>query len=355
MKKFLSFLMAMVFAVSAWAQSGPVRTLEPSKVLDNIELTVKSGATAPATSYKHLRSISGVELRKNLTPITGLGIEGDWTVNTSQSKTVFDHQLVGAFATTNLMNLFAGYPGAPRVFEIETVVGAGWLHEYVNGPGDYNSWYTKYGLNLRFNLNDKFALSLKPAIVYDMNDAGRTRYNVHNGYIEAQVGLTYKFPTSNGTHNFKYSDYAYTQADIDALNAEINELRSREPEVREVIVEKVVTNTTAVAVAPILENAIGFTINSARILPTEMANLANVANVLKANPDMNLLIKGYADKDTGTTEYNKELATRRAQSVKDALVDMGIDAGRLEIDGVGTAVQPYSTNDWNRTVTFEVR
>lgn len=353
MKKFLSFLMAMVFAISAWAQV-PTQVLESSKVSDNIELTIKSGVTAPATSPKHLRSISGIELRKNLTPITGIGIEGDWTVNTSRSKTTFDHQLVGAFATTNLMNLFAGYPGSPRVFEIETVVGAGWLHEYMNGPGDLNSWYTKYGLNLRFNLNDKFSLSLKPAIVYNMKDGQHMRYNVHNGYLEAQVGLTYRFPTSNGTHNFAYVDM-YSQADIDALNAEINELRSREPLIREVIVEKVITNTTEIAAIPVLENAVGFTINSAMVSPIEMANIANVAKVLKANPEMNLLIKGYADKDTGTTEYNKVLATHRAQAVKDALVDMGIDAERLEIDGVGASVQPYSTNDWNRAVTFEVR
>lgn len=356
MKKFISFLMAMVFAVSAWAQSAPVQTLEPSKVLDNIELTVKSGVTAPATSLKHLRSISGIEIRKNLTPITGFGVEGDWTVNTSQSKTVFDRQLVGAFGTTNLMNLFAGYPGSPRVFELETVVGAGWLHEYMNGPGDTNSWYTKFGLNFRFNLNDKFALGLKPAIVYDMQDGNRTRYNVHNAYLEAQLGLTYKFPTSNGTHNFKYATL-YSQADIDALNAEINELRSREPMVKEVIVERVVTNTIQVAttVTPTLENAIGFTINSATVSPIEMANIANVAQVLNANSKLNLIIKGYADKDTGTPEYNKDLAIRRAQAVKDALVGMGIDAGRLTIEGVGASVQPYTTNDWNRAVTFEVR
>ena len=354
MKKFLSFLMAMVIAVGAWAQ-GPVQVLEPSKVLDNVEATIKSGVTDPVVhTPKHLRSISGVELHKNLTPITGIGIEGNWTVNTSKSKTAFDHQLVGAFATTNLMNLFAGYPGVPRLFEIRTVVGIGWLHEYMNGPGDLNSWYTKYGLDLRFNLNDKFAISLKPAIVYNMKDGAHTRYNVNNAYLEAQVGLTYKFKNSNGKHNFAYTSM-YTQADIDALNAEINELRAREPEIREVIVERVVTNAVEVVPVAVLENAIGFTINSYKVLPTEMANLANIADVLINNPDINLTIKGYADANTGTPEYNANLATKRAQAVKDVLVDMGIDADRLTIEGIGSAIQPYSTNNWNRAVLFEVR
>lgn len=354
MKKFLSFICALFMTLTVWGGT-PTRTLEPSKVLDNIEMTIKSGVTDPVKQTpKHLRSITGLEIRKNLTPVTGMGIEGDWTINTSPSKTVFDHQLVGGMLTSNMMNLFAGYPGSPRPFEIETVVGIGWLHGYVVGPGDYNSWYTKYGLNLNFNLNDKFALSLKPAIVYDMKDGDHTRYNVDNAYLEAQLGLTYKFLTSNGTHGFKYSDLAYTQAEVDALNAEINELRNRAPIVQEVIVEKIVTN--AVEVIPVeLENAVGFEINSYDVLPTEMANLANVASVLKANPDMKVLIKGFADKDTGTAEYNKELSERRAQAVKDVLVGMGVTDGQLMTVGVGDAIQPYDTNNWNRAVTFEVQ
>lgn len=352
MKKFLSFSVAALIAIGAWAQ-GPVQTLEPSRVLDNVELTVNSGVTAPATSPKHLRSISGLELRKNLTPITGLGIEGNWTVNTSASKTAFDHQLVGVFGTTNLMNLFAGYPGTPRLFEIETVVGAGWLHEYMDGPGDYNSWYTKYGLNLKFNVSDKFAVSLKPAIVYDMNDRGRTQFNVNNAYVEAQVGLTYKFLTSNGTHNFAYTDM-YTQADIDALNAEINELRAREPMVREVVVERVVTNTVEAAPEVKLLNAVGFVINSAEIRPTEMANISNVAGVLRANTNLNIVIRGYADKDTGTPEYNAALANKRAHAVYDALVEMGVSPDQLTITETN-GEQPYETNNWNRVVLFGVK
>lgn len=350
MKKFLSFSMAMVIAISAWAQS-PVQTLKPSKLLDNIELTIKSGITAPATSPKHLRSISGIELRKNITPITGFGIEGDWTVNTSASKTAFDRQLVGVFGTANLMNLFAGYPGTPRLFEIETVIGTGWLHEYVNGPGDLNSWYTKYGLNLKFNLNDKFALSLKPAIVYDMKDGNHTRYNVNKAYLEAQVGLTYNFPTSNGTHHFAYANM-YDQTDVDALNAEINKLRAREPIIREVIVEKTVMAEAAPEVKFI--NAVGFVINSAKILPTEMANISNVAEVLKANTGLNVTIKGYADKNTGTPEYNAILANKRARAVYDALVEMGVNSDQLTITETN-GEQPYGTNNWNRVVLFDVK
>ena len=52
-------------------------------------------------------------------------------INTTQSKTAFDASDVSLLGKVNLMNLFAGYKGVPRLFEVEAVAGAGWLHYYV--------------------------------------------------------------------------------------------------------------------------------------------------------------------------------------------------------------------------------
>lgn len=76
-------------------------------------------------------------------------------VNTSASKTAFDASEVSLLGKVNLMNLFGGYMGEPRIFEIETLTGIGWLHYYQNGPGDTNSWSTRLGLNLNFNLGEE--------------------------------------------------------------------------------------------------------------------------------------------------------------------------------------------------------
>ena len=118
--------------------------------------------------------------------------------------------------------------------------------------------------------------------------------------------------------------------------------------------EKLITNTVEVIPDVKLINAVGFMINSAQVLPTEMANIANVAAVLKANPGMNIAIKGYADAGTGTPEYNAVLADKRAHAVYDALVDMGVDSDQLAIDRTDGA-QPYDTNNWNRVVLFELK
>lgn len=96
-----------------------------------------------------------------------------------------------------------------------------------------------------------------------------------------------------------------------------------------------------------------FTINSATIMPTEEVNVYNMAEWLKANPNEKVTIVGYADRDTGTSEYNMKLSERRANAVADALVNTyGIDRDRLTIRYDGSDVQPYSTNDWNRIVIF---
>lgn len=69
-----------------------------------------------------------------------------------------------------MMNLFGGYPGTPRIFEMEVVAGIGWLHDYVNGTGDANSWGTRLGMDFNFNIGKEkaWAISLKPSLVYDM-------------------------------------------------------------------------------------------------------------------------------------------------------------------------------------------
>lgn len=53
---------------------------------------------------------------------------------------------------------------------MEAVVGVGWLHGYVNGTGDDNSWGTRLGVNFNFNIGKEkaWAISLKPSLVYDM-------------------------------------------------------------------------------------------------------------------------------------------------------------------------------------------
>ena len=85
----------------------------------------------------------------------------------------------------------------------------------------------------------------------------------------------------------------------------------------------------------------------------EKVNVYNVAQWMKDNPDQNVTIVGYADKDTGTAEYNMGLSKRRAEAVRSALVnEYGINPDRLSVSAEGSNVQPYDVNNWNRIVIF---
>jgi outer membrane protein OmpA-like peptidoglycan-associated protein len=178
--------------------------------------------------------------------------------------------------------------------------------------------------------------------------------------LEATAGLTINF----GGRAFEtYSPGAYAGA-LNAMNEQVNALRT-----------ELVGTAAALAVAesqlpcppsqpapprpmpqsqsaPLL-TTVRFTLNSARVSSTEMVNVYNMAQYLRQNPTVNIIITGYADRDTGTEAYNMTLSEQRAMNVADILVNTyGIDSSRLTVTADGSNSQPYETNSWNRIVTF---
>ena len=80
---------------------------------------------------------------------------------------------------------------------------------------------------------------------------------------------------------------------------------------------------------------IQFDYDSAAIKPNSEPSLAEIAKMLKAKPDLKVVIVGHTDSQGGLA-YNMGLSKRRAAAVVDALVKRyGIAHGRLSSDGVG--------------------
>lgn len=175
--------------------------------------------------------------------------------------------------------------------------------------------------------------------------------------------------TLNGgfTINFggrKYNEYNPCDylGYIDNLNNQVNDLRGAlattsaalaAAEAQLPCPEYEAPEPVAAPAAPMMAS-VRFTINSARISDQEMVNVYNVSEWMKAYPDQNVAIVGYADRDTGTSEYNMGLSRRRAQAVFDVLTNTyGINPDRLVIQAEGSDVQPYDNNNsWNRIVLF---
>ena len=84
----------------------------------------------------------------------------------------------------------------------------------------------------------------------------------------------------------------------------------------------------------------------------EAANkLQKVAEFMKRNPDRNISIIGYADKNTGNPKINLMYSQKRANKAKEDLVNKyGIDASRISISAKGDTIQPFAENDKNRCI-----
>jgi len=100
-----------------------------------------------------------------------------------------------------------------------------------------------------------------------------------------------------------------------------------------------------------------FDVNKDVVKPESFGTLKGIADVLKENPDVKVKIVGHTDSD-GADATNLDLSKRRGASVKDALVKtFGIEASRLESDGLGET-KPIAPNDTpvnkalNRRVEF---
>lgn len=183
---------------------------------------------------------------------------------------------------------------------------------------------------------------------------------VHDA-IEANVSALGGFNFNIGGREWGKYNECISASEIAALNGQVNNLRA------ELLAANQALAAAATAEAPVVTNAVAvdcpeqpllatvrFKINSSEIQPQEEVNVYNMAQYLKENPDVNISVIGFADKDTGSAAYNQALSVRRAQAVADSLVKKyGVASNRIEVKGEGSAEQPYpANNDWNRIVIF---
>jgi len=138
-----------------------------------------------------------------------------------------------------------------------------------------------------------------------------------------------------------------------------------EPEVNKVVTTKLAqwdASHTANA-APVKGIAdwflpmIHFDFNSSSVKESDFGNLHNVAEVMKANPSISVVVTGHTDK-VSSEGYNEALSYKRAQAAIDHLVKKyNIDRSRLILNYDGkkeVLVNTKSANYMNRRVEFKV-
>ena len=233
--------------------------------------------------------------------------------------TGYNLDLVGTVPLTDRFSAFARV-GANNAQATDHFVGTGFVNVINPNPRKRDT-NIKYGVGLQYAFNDALAMRVEGER-YRVNDAVGNRGDID--LISA--GLIYRFGRA------KPMPATYV---------------SRAPDpVPEIVAPAPVTPVAPLppatpAVQPRFERYTLsatdlFAFNSAE-LQMPQPKLDEIATALNRNREVtNVAITGYADR-IGSNQYNLKLSERRAASVKDYLVNKGVDSSRLKTEGKGEA------------------
>ena len=313
---------------------------EAAKVFDNVSVGVTGGISSPLNfnSVTPFNTNFGIRLQKDFTPVVGVQAEGLAFVNgnhfANDVNTWVKATNVGVNGVLNLSNLIGGYKGSPRVFEVSTVTGIGWLYKWDTSSNYLSS---KTGVDLAFNLgNEKqHSIVLTPAVYWNLSSGNGVEFNRNHAQLAVNVAYVYHFKTSNGTHHFKTYD-------IGAKNDEINKLKEKlVSEVKKN--QSLIENNTKLNSQLAALNSKGDTLNMKWVVEFEQgkSELSSKAkeelkNVIDAKKPVCVVAKASPE---GSKDTNKKLSDERAAVVTKYLTDNGVTVKKSE--GVG-AESKYS-------------
>jgi len=383
MKKIILIIVAIFVAGSyGYAQE---KAYVPTTFGDHWFIQAQVGGSYTISEYHSnagfgdlLSPTAAISVGKYFSPVAGARLQvGGWQSKNYHEYTINKQVKEGTYKISyiqtnvdgllNLTNLFMPY-SPERGFNLIGIAGIGYAHGFgkddVEGLGNVkrtNSIVPRFGLQGDFRINDAVSLNLEViGNLYPDNFNGISAGKKYDASVNALVGLTYNF-TRGG---FKMVDAADPAA-IKAANDKINELRaqvdSKDSEISrlqrelavkpepQVVVEKTVKEQTEV----LMNAVVVFRIGSAKLEQNQDINIFNAARYLKDNPQVNVIVTGYADKSTGTAAINQRLSEQRADAVAKVLTEKyGISPSRITTKASGDKEQLFPTDQWNRVVVF---
>ena len=369
MKKIFTLFAGLMAAATLSAQ-----TVLESKTFDNVYIGINGGLATKATGHAWLKDMNpnvGLRIGRNFTPVFGLAAESNVyfkNTNGHTTGTVVNGMNTSLLGTTNLTNLFGGYNGEPRLFELTALYGLGWGHVFGHPTKAYKAdmLTSKVALDFGFNLGQKKAwqLYIEPAMIWALNGNGYqgVKYDVNRASFQLNVGLVYKFKNSNGSHNFVVAQLR-DQAEIDALNDQINDLRgelagkddemaAKDRQIAELKQQLADCQNQATTACESLQPVVIFRQGKSTIDRAQYASIELIAKYMKDNQDAKVEIKGYASPE-GSAKFNQKLSQARANAVKKALVKRyNISADRIEAKGMGATNKLSERVEFNRVATF---
>lgn len=327
-----------------------------------------TGLDLAKSPFKGFRNNLGfsVAVGKWFTPGLGLrtkfnGIWGRSVVSDNKETNANKYWMLNEQVMFNLSNLICGY-SETRVWNLIPYLGAGVAR---------NMSYDTYAANLGLGILNEFRLCKKVAINLDLawnvleptsdgvvgfgNCTGPLK--THDQQFAVEVGLTYNLGKATWS---KAPDVealrALSQAQIDALNAQLADAQAENERVKTLVAKQQqptneVQTVKEIVAAPV---SVFFNIGKSKIASRkDIQNVKDLVEVAKAN-NSKIVVTGYADSKTGSASFNQTLSEKRANTVVNELVKMGVNRDNIEVKAAG-GVNTLSPISYNRRATVAIK
>ena len=257
----------------------------------------------------------------------------------------------------NLSNMLYGY-NPERVWNFVPFLGGG-----INRNCSDNN----YAMNLSFGILNTFRVSNKVGINFELGwnyaeedfdgisaGKGSRVWEGKDNRLYAEVGLTFNFGKATWEKTPDVDAIkALSQSQIDALNAQLNDANSENARLKNLLAEKKNEAPASVKNYSNAPMSVFFNINKAKVASRkDLVNVKGLADYAKEN-NVNLVVTGYADSATGSAAYNQKLSERRAETVANELVKMGVSRDQITTEGKG-GVKDLSPVSYNRRATVKI-
>ena len=381
MKKILLvFCVALMACATATAQQNNDEKLhwkgfETNKFWDNWEVSAGVGISRLDIANKFNTDEPGKFFNRNswnlnigatkwIVPVVGLRLQLD--CGHFQNYTFrCDRYGAGAFQTpyifvhgdvmVNLSNWIGGYR-EDRLYYAIPYVGFGYtaMSWTKNTPGTYNGEYaTTFGLLNKFRITKNLDVQLdlrtwifaEEGLPAQVNGGGRFAFS-----WTGSVGVAYRFNKNEWTPAYSQTvvdgyveaveqlnrEVSNAEANVSTLNNQVEELEAQNQELKRTLIpagEEVIS----------AHSVVFFEKNEYELSTFAMATIDKYVSTLKSGK-LKITVVGYADRSTGTPEYNDALSQKRAEAVKEYMVAKGISEHRIEVKWVG-ATEPAFTED----------
>ena len=196
--------------------------------------------------------------------------------------------------------------GRTLYFSSDKHIGMGGFDLFLSRMGEDGRWQAPVNLGFPINtsgneINFFVAADGKTAFISSQREGGRGGYDIY----------TFELPEEIRSDSANYLS-----------NVDVVELSAGD--------------------ALVLQN-IQFEYNSSALTEDSQSGIRMLADFLKRNPNLKVELAGHTD-DVGSEKYNLKLSADRADVVRQALVDNGIEEKRLMAKGYG-ATKPLVPND----------